>query len=474
LLILCGVVLLGPLLNLFFREWRTAACDELFASDSPDRPRLIGLGFATLRLTAGTTALACVLGVTVALAIQRARGRWRRLLASLYPIPLLLPPAIVAVGWTHLLGKRGLAAALWRQWTGAPELPFSIYGEWGSACVLALCWFPLVTLATLVGLRMVGTRMGAAGRIYAGFWQRTWKLDLPLLLPYVSAGGACVAWLALGDFDVPSVFLRNAYPIEIFTAFQAQPNVARAVAVSLPLVLGAALVLALRQALARRGSVATLDTGWSATTPEQEWPVSTSRMLQAAAVVVLMLAVAAPLVALAHQTEDWNNVRLALWTAGQELLTTFRIALLAGLVAVLAAAPYARLLNTCSGRWQRGVLALLAIVPLAIPGTLHGLAWLQTLAAYAWGRELLQSPLLVPCATRRASSRSRSFCWSPSAGVYIRSSARPHVARVRRPGARGGASASRSFIRASWPPSRWSSRSAQANSPPRYCSTPLA
>ncbi|MCW8130199.1 MAG: iron ABC transporter permease [Planctomycetota bacterium] len=395
----CAVFLLGPFAVLFFAEGRAADIADVFGPGSKDLPRLTGLFFATCRITFFTALLASVLGVTVAVTVHRARGWRRRVLAALTPIPLLLPVEIIAIAWTHVLGKRGLAMAVWKQFTGEPQLPFTIYGEAGSVFVLALCWFPLVTMTTLVGLRALGPRDDAA-RLYAGPWRRFWAFDLPLLLPFVSAGTACVAWLALGDFDVPSVFLRNAYPIEIYASFQSTPQVGRALALALPLLALSAAVLILRQVCVRRDAHATVAGPWD---PAQA--TSSGRIgagLGAAASAILLLAVGFPAFSLLHQAGGPATYRAAMATAGGidgEIFNTFRTASVAALLIVVLGLPYARTLLRASG-WKRSALALLALVPLALPGTLHGLAWIKTLdhLPLAWGRLIQGSPYIVSVA----------------------------------------------------------------------------
>lgn len=395
----CACFLLGPFAVLFLCEGRFAAVGEVFGSASKDLPRLSGLFFATCRITFFTALLASLLGITVAVAMHRSRGWRKRVLAVLTPIPLLLPVEIIAIAWTHLLGKRGIAMALWKQFTGEPQLPFSIYGEAGSVCVLALCWFPLVTMTTLVGLRAMGPRDDAA-RLYAGPWRRFWKFDVPLLLPFVSAGMACVAWLSLGDFDVPSVFLRNAYPIEIYASFQSTPEVSRALALALPLLALSAAVLLLRQLCVHREGHATVTDQWAPA--ERSGAERIGAGLWMAVIAILLLAVGFPAFSLLHQAGGLDTYRAAMGTAGGingEIFNTFRTASVAALLIVALGLPYARTLLRAAG-WKRSALALLALVPLGLPGTLHGLAWIKTLdhLPLAWGRLIQSSPYIVSVA----------------------------------------------------------------------------
>lgn len=400
-----SLFLIGPAVALFLVCWWRGELAVLAAPSPADWERWARLLGATIRVTLGAMLLAGALGVTMALAIHRSRGLPRRLLAALYPVPLLLPPVVVAIGWTHLLGKRGIAAAAWRAWTGSPELPFSIYGEAGSIAVLGLCWFPLVTMPTLVGLRALGTELLTAARLYAGPWRRTLKVTGPLLLPYAGAGAAFVGWLALGDFDVPAVFLRNAFPVEIYSALQVYPSPGRALLVSLPLLVLAALIGLGRLALARGAGVlsesrhstptATLDMHWR---PDAEAASGArSRGLLVAAAVILLVAVVVPVLSLIHQAGGAARYKAGFQTAGPQIEYSFLSALGASVLMLALGLPYALLLRRARGA-ARAALVLLALIPVAIPGTVHGLAWTQALLPVAWGRAFLNHPAILACA----------------------------------------------------------------------------
>ncbi|MCZ7646717.1 MAG: hypothetical protein M5U26_15760 [Planctomycetota bacterium] len=392
----CAAFLLGPAAALFAAHLNAESFKDYEWPRAAEFARLRGLFWVNVRIALGSALIATLCGVTVALALHRARGWWKRFLACAFPVPLLIPPTIVTIAYTHLIGKRGIAMALWREWTGAAELPFSMYGEAGASAVLGLCWFPLVTMSTLVGLRAVGATAIQAGRIHAGPWTRVRHIDAPLLAPYVSAGSIFVAWLALGDFEVPPVLLLNTYTLQIYAAIKSF-EMAKALVLSVPLLAVTALVLLARYALARGSAEATIDTYWRARPSAEAGARPGGRWLHAAALAILLLAVAAPVLSLVHQSTGWGMLRRALQTAGAQVFNTFGAALGAAAILTVAGAPYAWLLATTRG-WRRAALALLACAPLAIPGTIHGLAWTEALQLTAWGRALLNCALVVSLA----------------------------------------------------------------------------
>ncbi len=388
-LLLIAIFLLGPIFFLFGSTLFRGDFETLQPDSAHDQARLSGMWWATVRITLYATGIATILGVLVALGIDRARGAYRKFLETIFPIPLLVPPVIVAISWTHVLGKRGIAFEYWHALTNQTELPFSIYGEVGSAVILACCWFPLVTMPTLVGLRAVGSQFQRAGRIYAGWWHRTWTITRPLLTPYVTAGSIFVAWLVLGDFDVPSVFLdRTAYPIEIFAAFQINPNIALALKRSMPLLALSGLVLISRQLLVRGTPAATMEGTWRPSTLMIS-SGSGNVALHTLTVLILAVAVVMPVLALIHQVGAVKTFQAGIVTAKEEVLNSFKTALAAALTMLLLAAPYAFILKNSKG-FARIALAVLAMIPLGIPGTVHGVAWSRTLSATDWGQSLLK------------------------------------------------------------------------------------
>ncbi|MCK6474608.1 MAG: hypothetical protein L6R28_23055 [Planctomycetes bacterium] len=382
--------LIGPLVVLFIVKVRAGVFDEFHAPDAKEQERLAGLMVSTVRTAALATALAVLFGVTVAVAIYRARGWTRRILGALFPIPLLLPPAVVTIAWTHLIGKRGIVAALWFHFTGVKELPLSMYGEFGTAWCLALCWFPLVTMPALVGLRSVGPLAGRAGAVYAGRWAVFRRIHVPLMLPYVSAGAVFVAWLALGDFEVPLVLLTNNFPMQIYGAIKSL-EMGLALYLCAPMLAAGAAVLLLRQVLVRGQAAATIESRWR---PDAPGGGHGGRGWSAAAWIVLGLATVMPVASLLHQTGNWATFQDGLRSAKAEILHSYRSALEGAAIMAALGAPCALLLLRLRG-WRRTALSLLVFVPLMVPGTIHGLAWTQALLPTAPGRAVLGSHLVL-------------------------------------------------------------------------------
>lgn len=391
-LLLFVVVTLGP--PLWF-------CAEALLSGSGVEPlsavaraRQARLLWTTVKLTAGATLWATALGVLAAWAIHAA-GRSGTVWRLLCPLPLLLPPTVIGVGWTHLLGRSGSLNQAWMSWTGSPEPLFNIFSPAGCVFVWGFCWFPLVTLTTLVGLRALGASALAPARLYAGAWRRGLKIVVPLLLPYVATGAAIAAWLTLSDFDLPSLLLlkTSVFPLEIFGELSAarMENVPR---LCLSMAGVALVILGIRQVLVRKGGAPTVDERWSPFTGGGN--ISRRRLVGAhtAAAAVFIPALFVPLFGLVRELKGLGSFQQALQTARDEMLRSVVTATAAATFAVVLGGLTAASLLGRRGR-MRTWAAVLVTLPLAVPGAIHGLGWLTLLQAPGWRQTLLESPAIL-------------------------------------------------------------------------------
>jgi iron(III) transport system permease protein len=354
--------------------------------------------WTTWRLVAGATVWASFLGVIAATAIHwvgKSGGLWR----LLCPLPLLWPPTVIAVGWMALLGRSGAVNQWWMKLSGSEEPLFNIFSEFGCVFVWGLCWFPLVALPTLVGLRALGDSALTAGRLHAGPLRRFWRITLPLLLPYVAVGAAAVAWLTISDFDVPACLLlqTNVFPTEIYCELSAaRPE--NIPLLCLPLLWTALGVLVLRQILVRRETMPTMNAHWRP--PESCGATSPNVRLAGhlAALLIFVPSVFIPAASLMRLVGEWKFMDDAIQAAGDEVLRSVAVAAVAaGLMLVLGGAAAAAL-SRASGR-MRLFLAVAATLPLAVPGPLHGLGWQALLSGTETTRMLLESPMILAFAS---------------------------------------------------------------------------
>jgi iron(III) transport system permease protein len=342
--------------------------------------RVLRLLLGTAALGA-TTALACAaVGVPVGRALARRGSRLAGLLATLLPLPLILPPWVAGLAWARVV---------------------RLSGFWGAVVLLTLSLWPFVALFALRGFRAAGSA-GDAAALARGRRAAFLRIELPLALPSILSGMLLVFLFAITDFGVVDFLSFNVpepftvLSSEIFLKWGRLESAPDAAVVSLPaLLLGALALLAMLAIEARhRGRERGLPAGTASARAGSA--AGTAGLLAVAAAMLLPLVVLGswaarhpdPLGTLGDPDIGHDALRSVLAAAGA-----------GALVAVLGVAA-ARLSLRLSPRGET-LLLLLALLPLAAPGVLFGVGEIQLWNA-PWNPlagALYRSPLLLVMAT---------------------------------------------------------------------------
>jgi len=213
----------GP--RVFFAEVYDARTLELLGKTA-----LLGLAAATL---------AMLFGAPFGFFVARTDVPGASFLRSAGMVPLILPPLVLAMTWTMLVDERG------------PRM---------TALLLGLATFPAVALFTARAFEQIDARKEEAA-LLAGGLGAVLRMELPLVLPSILAGGCIAFSLAVNDFSLPDYVSSvgkkfGVYATEVFTASKVDGNRARATAIALPLVLLTMLALAPALLFRRRDSAA--------------------------------------------------------------------------------------------------------------------------------------------------------------------------------------------------------------------------
>ena len=191
----------------------------------------------SMSLGGGAVLVAGALGMPVGVALARGvnvPGPWRAVTLA----PLLIPPYVMAVAWTLAIGPTGPLAPV----LAAPRLNAWAYSAWAAALVLGISLYPLVALAVDAALARVDAHAEDAARLIAPPMRVFSRITLPLIAPTVGVVLLLVFALAITEFGVPGLLRVRVYTTEVFTAFSAFYDAARATALAAPLL---AVVLAI-------------------------------------------------------------------------------------------------------------------------------------------------------------------------------------------------------------------------------------
>lgn len=194
----------------------------------------------TLKLLGNTIALGMLvvagtllLGVPLAFVLARTDLPFRNLMSTVLLIPLFLPPYILAVAWSSVLGKRGLL----HKWLGLGE-PASafLHSLSGGATILTLAFLPIAILFIKTALAQFHVEIEEAARLEGSRGQILRRITLPLIAPAMLSSGILIFVLTISEFAVPMFLGVQVFTSEIFTQFAAFYHHETAVAMSLPLI----------------------------------------------------------------------------------------------------------------------------------------------------------------------------------------------------------------------------------------------
>jgi len=175
----------------------------------------------TVILAIGSTVIAAVLAVILAVLVMKVPLRWRGLAAFLPQMPLVVPPVAMIIGWIFIFAPTiGYGNTLLR------ELPFFGHLEEGPVNVYSMPAIIVITGLDLAGIvfALVYARMheisgslNAAARLSgASAFRAFFTVTLPLLRPSLVAGVVVAFLLGLGQFTAP-LLLGSAHGVDVLT-----------------------------------------------------------------------------------------------------------------------------------------------------------------------------------------------------------------------------------------------------------------
>lgn len=320
--------------------------------------RTLGLVWRTALLVLCTTAVATLLGATLAYLVVRTDLPARRTWGVLAALPLVVPSYVLALAFIAAVGPGGLLGS------GLSEL---LFGLPGSVLALGLATYPYVFLLTAAALRRLDPALEEAARsLGRSRRQAVQAVVWPVVRPSVAAGALLTALYAISDFGVVSLMRYDALTRAIYTQYRALFDREPAAVLGLVLVVLAGVVLVLEARARGRGRV--VRSGATRVAP----PVPLGRWT-APAVAFCALVVGIALV-LPVGVLLWWALRAP---ADVDLLApaarTLFVGLLAGSAAAVAALPVAALAARHPSRLSR-TLERGAFAANALPGIVIALA----------------------------------------------------------------------------------------------------
>lgn len=214
------VTLIWPLLNVVMAGFMTS--DGHFTLDYlrlvlRDPVLLAGLSNATL-IAVATTLVALGLALPLAVLSSRYEFPGRAVFTSLLLVPMVLPPFVGAIGTRLLLARFGPITILFGKEGGAGVDWLGSLRIFGVVAVEALALYPIILLNLQAALANVDPMLErAAANLGANRWQVFWRVTFPLLRPGLFAGCTLVLIWSFTELGTPLMFyVYEVTPVQVF------------------------------------------------------------------------------------------------------------------------------------------------------------------------------------------------------------------------------------------------------------------
>lgn len=356
--------MVAPLVHLVVRA--TEARDPVAIVFSSRVARFV---LHTVGLGAAVTLAAVVLGVATAWLVERTDLPFRRLLATLAPLPLVVPSYVGALAVLSAFGPAGIVA----------RVP-GIVGFWGAFVVLALSTYPYVLLPVRAALRGLDPALEEAARALGDRGTRVvFGVIVPQLRPALLAGGLLSFLYVLSDFGAVAMMRYDTLTRAIFLEYRSSFDRAPAALLATILVaLTLAAIVVERRLRGRNvvtraasgvGVARTVSLGWA------RWPAAAGVLL------VVVGGIGVPVGVTGYWALTGGSRRDAASVLGSAALTSLSWSAAAAFVAVALSLPVAFLAVRHRGRLSQGVEAL-ALSGFALPGLVIALALVFFAARY--------------------------------------------------------------------------------------------
>ncbi|GAA1917291.1 iron ABC transporter permease [Microbacterium aoyamense] len=184
-------------------------------------PRFGQTLFTTIALAFGSTVIAVVVAVAMAVLVQRVPARYRGIAAMIPLLPLIVPQVALIIGWVFIFAPTvGYGNTLLRQlpfFSGLTEGPLNVYS---TEAIIIITGLDLAGIAyTMVSARFQEIRgsLEAAARLSGASRFTAFRtITLPLLRPALLAGAVTTFLLGLGQFTAP-LLLGGRAGIDVLT-----------------------------------------------------------------------------------------------------------------------------------------------------------------------------------------------------------------------------------------------------------------
>ena len=395
-------IVVAPLLRLIsvsFEDAKTGAWTLANYAAAYGTPRHVTALTNTLWMGAGVVAVSTILAAPLAWACTRTDMPGRGFIRLSVVGAFVTPPYLGAIAWILLAGpKGGWINRIWFDLVGTDQSLVNVFSYWGIVLVMATNLFFYLFVFLSSALEMVSSESEEAANILgANVFQTAFRITFPLILPAFLGGLVVIFLQSIALFGVPALLSPGArYPVVttlLLQFFEYPLRVQVAAAYSVPLVAITVLLFSLqRLMLSRKGFVSITGKGGERRPiglGRFRWPVFAYALAVCAVTVFLPWYI---LLQTAFSKAwgaglSWANLTIANFVTILAEMDLARDAMLRslhyGAVSAFGAIVLGLTISYIVARQlvrYSNALAVLALVPLVIPGIVLAIGFYATYA----------------------------------------------------------------------------------------------
>jgi iron(III) transport system permease protein len=332
-------------------------------------------------LLGGTVALlGTILATLYAYAMTRVAIPWKGCWHFFALLPTISPPILMALGLILLYGRRGLIT---NELLGMQST--ALYGFRGLMIAQLISYFPFAYLLMLNLFRGLDASLEeAAGTMGANAWRVLTTVSLPLLTPGLAASALLLFSYSFADLGNP-LLLGGDFPVmssQIYLTIIGMYNVPQGAGLAVILLVPAVLMFFAHKQISANTTFATAKADGANRHPlVKHWLAQSAALLLVGGVTLVIILQYATVIAGAttqlfgiNYTLTFKHFAAALTKSRAALLDTFLLGVVASFVSVIMGLLIAYFV-TRTRNPGRHVIDFVANLPLAIPGTVIGLAF---------------------------------------------------------------------------------------------------
>lgn len=352
------------------------------------KPYYITALFNSIKVVTASMIIVVLVGVPLAYITTMYKIKANKLVNVIVIISMLSPPFLGAYSWILMFGRSGEVTQFLYNTFGI-KLP-SIYGFSGILLVFVTKLFPYIYMYTKGAIKKIDASLGEAAESlgYHGL-HKVFRVNLPLILPTILAGGTIVFLRAFADYGTPRLIGEGymTLPVIVYQEYVSETgaNAFFASAVAMVMIFVAALVFGIQQYISNRKNY----TMSILNPPQPKQLKGIANVL--AHVYVYLVAFIAILPQLYIIVISFRNTKGVMWAPGYSfnnyitvftkslfsITNTFKFGLIAIVIVVILGTLFAYLTVRKTGILSK-ILDTFIMFPYVIPGTIFGLLLLMS------------------------------------------------------------------------------------------------